>query len=208
MPVHTVEQGEHLSSIAAKYGFQKVSTIWEHPDNADLKSRRKNPHILLPGDKVTIPDKQKKVESRGTTRTHSFQLAGEKLKLKLALRDINDKPRSGLKCTLIVENESKPVTSDGDGNITTEIPKTARSGKLVLPDLEIPLLIGHLDPIEEQSGQVARLDNLGYEAGDPANPDKEIFRSAVEEFQCDQKISVTGDCDAATQAKLKSVHGS
>ena len=207
MPVHTVEQGEHLSSIAAKYGFQKVATIWEHPDNAGLKSQRKNPHILLPGDKVVIPDKQRKEESRGTTKLHSFQLAGEKLKLKLALRDINDKPRSGVKCTLIVEKESKVVTSDGDGIITTDIPKTARTGKLVLPDLEIPLLIGHLDPVEEQSGQVARLNNLGYEAGDPQKPDKEIFRCAVEEFQCDQKISITGDCDPATQAKLKSVHG-
>ena len=56
MPVHTVEQGEHLSSIAAKYGFQKVATIWDHPDNAGLKSKRKNPHILLPGDKVVIPE--------------------------------------------------------------------------------------------------------------------------------------------------------
>lgn len=207
MPVHTVEQGEHLSSIAAKYGFQKVATIWDHPDNAGLKSKRKNPHILLPGDKVVIPDKQRKEESRGTTKLHSFQLAGEKLKLKLALRDINDQPRSAVNCTLIVEKESKPVTTDGDGNITTDIPKTARTGKLVLPDLEIPLLIGHLDPVEEQSGQMARLNNLGYEAGDPQKPDKEIFRSAVEEFQCDQKISITGDCDAATQAKLKSVHG-
>jgi len=52
MPVHTVAQGEHLSGIAAKYGFQKVATIWEHPDNAGLKSKRKNPHILLPGDKI------------------------------------------------------------------------------------------------------------------------------------------------------------
>ncbi len=207
MPVHTVAQGEHLSSIAAKYGFQKVATIWDHPDNAELKAERKNPHILLPGDKVVIPEKQRKVELRGTTKVHSFQLAGEKLKLKLALRDINDRPRAGLSCTLTIEGQAKPVTSDGDGNIATEIPKTARTGKLVLPDLEIPLLIGHLDPVEKQSGQMARLNNLGYEAGDPAKPDKEVFRSAVEEFQCDQKLPVNGDCEGDTQAKLKTVHG-
>jgi Putative peptidoglycan binding domain len=30
----------------------------------------------------------------------------------------------------------------------------------------------------------------------------------VQEFQCDTGLPVTGECDAATQSKLKEMHGS
>lgn len=206
MTVHTVEQGEHLSGIAAKYGFRTINVIWEHASNAALKARRKNPHVLLPGDQIAIPDKQEKIESRGTTETHRFVLVGQKLTLRITLRDINDKPRPGVSCTLTISNESKPVVTDGAGTITTAISKSARTGTLVVQDLDLPLLIGHLDPVEEKSGQLGRLNNLGYEAGEPDSPHI-LFRSAVEEFQCDQKMAVTGKCDTATQARLKRVHG-
>ncbi len=54
------------------------------------------------------------------------------------------------------------------------------------------------------SGQQARLDNLGYFASDG---DDDAFKSAVEEFQCDNSLTVDGDCGPATQAKLKQVYG-
>src|SRR5450432_2358900 len=44
---HIVEQGEHLSKIAADYGFRDSDTIWHYPDNAELKAKRKTPHILF-----------------------------------------------------------------------------------------------------------------------------------------------------------------
>ena len=206
MPIHTVVQGDQLSGIAEKYGFRKVASIWDDPNNADLKAKRKA-HILFPGDELFIPEKQRKIETRPTGDTHRFRVPVEKLKLKLAILDVNGNPRANLDCTLAVEGQTAPVSTGDDGTILREIPKTARKGKLVLPDMEISLMIGHLDPVEEKSGQMARLNNLGYEAGDVGSPDPERFRSAVEEFQCDQDMDVTGDCDDATQAQLKSVHG-
>jgi hypothetical protein len=71
----------------------------------------------------------------------------------------------------------------------------------------IPFKIGDLDPVLETSGQVARLNNLGYFAGDLSNPDPATFQSAVEEFQCDKSLTVDGICGPATQAKLSQVHG-
>jgi hypothetical protein len=208
MPDHTVVQGDHLSAIAEKYGFRLVSTIWDHPKNAALKAKRKNPNILLPGDVLFIPEIQVKAASGGTTAIHKFKAAKEKLKLKLLLLDVNDKPRGGLECGLTIENAATTEKTGGDGSILKEIPKNAQVGRLVLPgEMEIGLKIGHLDPVEAESGQAARLNNLGYEAGDPAGPDPEQFRSAVEEFQCDKEMPVTGKCDAATQEKLKTVHG-
>ena len=78
---------------------------------------------------------------------------------------------------------------------------------LTVHDIEIPLKIGDLDPVEERTGQQARLDNLGYRAGPVGGDNPEQFRSAVEEFQCDQDMKVTGDCDSTTQARLKKAHG-
>ena len=74
-------------------------------------------------------------------------------------------------------------------------------------DREIPLRIGHLDPVEERSGQQARLANLGYYRGGDEPIDEDEFLSAVEEFQCEHKLTVDGKCGPLTQAKLVSVHG-
>src|SRR5262249_8508870 len=80
-----------------------------------------------------------------------------------------------------------------------------------LDDVVIPIKVGHLDPVEEVSGQQARLNNLGYFAGPLEGKTEEenqaLFLSAIEEFQCDHGLRVDGICGPQTQAKLKEVHG-
>jgi peptidoglycan hydrolase-like protein with peptidoglycan-binding domain len=80
-----------------------------------------------------------------------------------------------------------------------------------LNEIVIPIKIGHLDPVEEQSGQQSRLNNLGYFAGPLAAASNEgnraLFLSAVEEFQCEHGLTVDGKCGPLTQAELKQVHG-
>jgi peptidoglycan hydrolase-like protein with peptidoglycan-binding domain len=77
-------------------------------------------------------------------------------------------------------------------------------------EILIPIKIGHLDPVEEVSGQKARLNNLGYFAGPLEGKTEEntaMFLSAIEEFQCDHGLLVDGICGPMTQAKLRQVHG-
>jgi peptidoglycan hydrolase-like protein with peptidoglycan-binding domain len=57
------------------------------------------------------------------------------------------------------------------------------------------------------AGQQARLSNLGYFTGDIDGTDGPEFQMAVEEFQCEQKLTVDGICGPKTQAKLKEVYG-
>ena len=96
-----------------------------------------------------------------------------------------------------------------DGSAKKNIdPTGAKEGDLLVKGFSLPLKLGHLDPAEEFSGQVWRLNNLGYRAGSPASKEDDAFRSAVEEFQCDNSVSVSGICDGATQDKLRTVHGS
>ncbi|MGE5692395.1 MAG: peptidoglycan-binding domain-containing protein, partial [Candidatus Zixiibacteriota bacterium] len=78
---------------------------------------------------------------------------------------------------------------------------------LVPFDVAIPIQIGHLDPIEETSGQKARLSNLGYYFGPLDAQADEKFRIAVQEFQCDNDLKVDGECGPKTQEKLKQVYG-
>lgn len=208
MPIeYIIKQGNHLSGIADQFGFTSYAPIWDHPANAQLKSLRKNPHVLFPGDHLVIPDKAVKSESRATDQLHKFKLPRTPLKLKLTLKDFDDLPIAHIDCELRIEDKIYRVKTDGDGKLEQEIPKSAQSGLLCIPEygIEMPVKIGHLDPVDEKTGWLGRLSNLGYNPGDPGT---EQFRCALEEFQCDYGLPVTGLLDDATKSKLGTVHGS
>lgn len=214
---HTVVQGEHLSSIAHQYGFANYRTIWDDPQNAALKEKRRNPNVLLPGDQLFIPSREAKLVTAATGREHRFVVRRSKLMLRLTLEDLLLKPIAGAQCELTVEGVKFPLVSDAKGRIQQEIPVSARKGVLVIKDAAnrindqvLSISIGELDPVEHPSGQKARLNNLGYFAGTPDQDDELLFQSAVEEFQCDHMgpAAVDGKCGPKTQAQLLKVHGS
>ncbi len=204
---HEVKQGEHLSQIAAHYKFASYTTIWDDPQNAGLKTLRGNPNVLFPGDVVYIPDRLQKSVSCVSGRRHRFKTPVPKLHLRLTLEDFVGQPIAGAACRLSVDARSYDAQTDGKGHIDIEIPQTSRSGTLKVQDLEIPVRIGHLDPVSEESGVRARLTNLGYYRGPDDPVDDMEFRSAVEEFQCDEGLEITGICDGGTLARLEELHG-
>lgn len=207
MAVYEVKQGDHLSSIARKFGFRDIHTIWNDPENADLKNLRVNPNVLFPGDQIIIPDKQAKTESRGTGSSHKFTAPSLKLELRIVAHDINDNAIGNEDCTLQVESQIFKTQSDGDGLIDQKIPVDAINGLLQIVSMDIPVKIGYLDPADTPPGSRERLTNLGYYWGPQDDSDPMALRSAIEEFQCDQKMPVTGKMDTATQNRLKKEHG-
>ncbi len=211
---HTVEQGEFLAAIAAAHGFMSSATIWNHPANCDLKALRVNPNILLPGDQIFIPDKEKKEVRIEAGKSSRFQITREKLKVRLVLEELYSGPLGQAKVEVLVDGASQALTADDDGTVEFDVPPAVKSLVLTIKEegaqqegVAIPLRVGHLDPVEEQSGQIARLNNLGYFAGASDDVDEELFRSAVEEFQCDHKLKVDGVCGPRTQKKLQEIHG-
>ena len=72
---------------------------------------------------------------------------------------------------------------------------------------EYELLIGHLDPLEENSGVVKRLDNLGFIIGS-SKKEEENLKFALTNFQRENKLNQTADADQMTKDKLKHRHGS
>ena len=212
---HIVNQGEHISGIASRYGFGDFLAIWRHPANEDLRKNRPNPHVLFPGDAVFIPKFQPREHVCSTGQRHVFQLRASGLKLRLRLVDADDKPMTGVRCDLTIGGRAIAMTTDGDGCMDRAIPRNAQEGILTIHDpdspfygLAIGVSIGYLDPVEEVSGQKARLRNLGYLFTSDDPEDVSAFLSAVEEFQCDQGLLVDGVCGPATQAMLRRVHGS
>ena len=199
---HVIEQGEHLSGIAAQNGFRNFETIWNDPNNADLRKLR-DPHVLFPGDKLFIPDRAAKNAPGATGRVNQFVVKKQRLFLRLRVRNLDNQLVKNVACELKPESEDAvPGTTNGEGFVQPdkEIPPSEREAALTLrlsngagksadpppPEslLTFDLKIGHLNPETKLSGQQARLNNLGYFAGYTLN-DLEQLLWAAEEFACD-----------------------
>src|SRR3990172_130657 len=113
--IHIVKQGDYLSKIAKQYGFADYKAIWDHPENADFKKKRKNPNILYPGDKLFVPVKEVKEMSVATEQRHRFEVKRSPLKLRLALKDFGFKPLANTKCVLHVDGEQFELMTDANG---------------------------------------------------------------------------------------------
>jgi len=87
MPIdYLVETGDCISSIAYEHGFF-WETIWNHPRNAELKSKRKDPNILQEGDVVYTPDLTLKELPRSTEKRHKFVRKGAPAKLRFRIME-------------------------------------------------------------------------------------------------------------------------
>jgi N-acetylmuramoyl-L-alanine amidase len=204
---HIVQQGDCISSIAAEYGFLPES-LWNDPANAQLKSRRKDMNVLLPGDVVNVPDKRLRSESRATGAKHRFRRKGVPSHLRVRLV-IDDEALAHETYELHVGSQVLKGTTDGAGWLDEPIPPGATDAMLFVGAKRqaIPLQLGTVDPESEVSGAQARLRNLGYYDGDATGELNESTAAALTLFQQRQGLRETGKLDAATQQKLRDAHG-
>lgn len=206
---YVVEQGDCMSSISAQYGFD-WRTLWNHPENADLKSSRKDANILYPGDIVFIPDKAERQESCATDQRHPFVRTGQPETLRIRIYDEFGKPAKNTQYELVIHGvNNRKGTTSGDGELRLSIPPTATEARLFLGEhrREISLYLGGLDPLTETSGIQARLANLGYTPGPIDGLMGPRTRQAIRDFQDQYALTVSGQPDDATRAKLKEIHG-
>jgi hypothetical protein len=202
MPLHTVAQGDCISSIAKQYGVP-WDVLWNHPDNAALREKRKDPNVLYPGDSVSVPDRNVDYEPCATDQRHQFQMKAQKAKLRLRILQ-EDKPRVGEAYRLEIEGFiAASGKIDSSGFVTESLPPGATSGKLYvgtgLTQDVYSLNFGVLDPIDTPEGVAGRLLNLGYGADN--------LKEAISAFQQKEKLPVNGEADDATRARLVSRFG-
>ena len=207
---HKVEQGDCLASIAAKYGFADYKTIWNDAKNEALRTKRKNPNILFPGDIVAIPDKATKTETRPAGASHSFASGSASTALRVVLTDFQDNPLACQKYTLQLTGQTITGTTKPNGLVEATIPSDADSGQLILEGETEPftILLGQLDPIDTISGVQARLNNLGYDSGKVDNIQGPITTAALRAFQTDNSpLAVDGIYGPKTRAVLLDKYG-
>jgi len=130
-----------------------------------------------------------------------------KVFLRLALRDHNNNPVSDTACTLMLKGEELDLTTDSDGLLETELNEGTNEGRLRLDDIEIPLQIQPLAEPDTTEGIQARLNNIGIDVGDIDGKPGPRTRLGIEEFQCENDLTVSGEADPATVDKLREVHG-
>ena len=206
MPRVTINQGDDIAKLAHEYGHFP-DKIWNHPENAALKAKRKTPNQLMPGDEVFVPDLELRQENKATDQKHKFKRKGTPHKFRIQLKRLG-KPRKNEDYVLEIDDKQKTGKSDGEGVIEEWIPGNAKSGRLVLQGGKevIPLRLGDLNPVDEISGIQQRLNNLGFKCGSESGEMDDQTRRALIRFQEAYKLEASGDRDAATIAKLRELY--
>ena len=206
---YVVQPGDCMDSIAFGTGFL-WKTLWELPDNAELKSQR-DPHVLLPGDRVTIPPVRKREDPAVTEQRHKYVKHGTSTLFRLRFLDEELQPRSGLAYILTIDGEVTKGKLDGNGSLSVPIHPNAKQGSIQLqvePDPEnYQLNLGHLDPEASAAGVRARLNNLGFSCSADGDFDADLA-AALKRFQASRELTVTGVLDDKTRQALKQNHKS
>ncbi|MCB2230515.1 peptidoglycan-binding protein [bacterium] len=216
MPDHEVQQGECLSSIAHQHGIQDWRQLWEHPDNAELRTQR-DPHILKPGDIVKIPDSTGPTFSGHSGERGDFRLTqAPPTELRLNLTDNFGEPYEQKEFRVEVGGETIDGRTDQNGQLRCQIPPDAETATVTLwydsstqhPDRKQvwELDLGYLDPVEEISGVQARLRNLGFPIDEINGELDERTQRALKLFQAESQIPITGEIDEATATQLAARH--
>lgn len=208
---HVVRQGESVDSLAVRCGHLP-DTIWNAPENRDLKRVRKDPHILMPGDRLFVPPLEPKEVSVASGSLHRFTVQRPPARLNVQLVDAGA-PRANEPFVLVVDgNAELRGTTDGDGWVDVALPPLARAARLTVGEGEAAvayaLTFRALDPVTEITGVQARLRNLGYREVPLDGQAGPAMTGALCAFQEANGLSVTGTTDQATRDKLLEKHGS
>jgi N-acetylmuramoyl-L-alanine amidase len=210
---HVVKQGECLAAIAARHGFTEWRSIYDHPDNAALRQKRPNPHLLFPGDEVFIPEKTRRTVSAQTGQTVSVTIDVLRRELRLRLHAAPGLPLRNQPWTLRGGGLLLAGETDGDGLLTARLPTHVSRLTVFADGHDWEVLLGHLNPLEDVpdggvSGAQGRLANLGYQPGPADGLLGPRTAAALSAFQREHGLPPTGALDRDTIRKLAEAHGS
>ncbi|MCC6557528.1 MAG: type VI secretion system tip protein VgrG [Polyangiaceae bacterium] len=135
--------------------------------------------------------------------------------LRIRLLDPYLSPYRSKRYILVVAGEQFEDVTDGEGNLSAEVPAHAELGSLTLWVGEFPtgervhwkVRIEDLPPPNTPSGARVRLTNLGYYLGPPVESLDDDLRAAIRQFQIDHGLRPDGLLGELTVAALIRRHG-
>lgn len=185
--------------------------MWQDAKNADLRQKRPDPNILLPGDVLYIPDasdRQPAPFSAPAGSTNSFTAPASTATVTVTLVVVPS-TTSTTTTTGTTTYASRAYTiqelpdltglqTDGNGTATFDAPVTVGTATLVFTDTgeQVALTLGAIDPIDSLSGMFQRLQNLGYigpQAYDNAQEQNNIYLIRAGLLALKGKIDDEGD---------------
>jgi hypothetical protein len=208
---HTVQAGECVASIAFENGHF-WQTLWDHPDNAELREARKNPWILREGDELVVPDLRRKVVTCATDTPNVFKLEGvpEQLRLRFGSPDF---PRRGVRYVLTIDGRDHGGELDDNGELCHFLTPNATRAELTLypegaESERYVLALRGLEPIDTPRGVQMRLRNLQFYRGElDGELGRPEFIAAMQAFQSSAGIEPTAELDDTTRSALLDAHG-
>jgi N-acetylmuramoyl-L-alanine amidase len=207
---YEVRESECLQSIAARHGHL-WKTIWNHGGNAEVKSARKDPMVILPGDRLEIPEIDPGGVSKAQEKRHRFRRRGVPAVLKLQLQR-DGEPRKDEPWWLEIDGQRSEGRTDGEGRIKVPIPPGARSGELRVGEGEHEtahtLDLGMLAPFDTVRGTQQRLRNLGFYEGPPDGKWTEGLKHAIGSFLSTNDFKAEDELSESTLKKIRDAHGS
>jgi hypothetical protein len=198
--LNAAQEGDSVENIAYEEGFF-WKTVWEHPQNADLRTTRKGPHQLVPGDEVYVPELREKDVPAATGRRHTFRRHGVPSTLRLVFRT-EGKPRGGVPYAVEIDGVTVSGVIAGDGSVQVFLVPNAKAGRIRVGeglDAEIfNLQLRQLQPITEPAGLQARLDNLGFGTD---------LVEGVRRYQEARGMAVNGEINDDLRHRIADEHG-
>ncbi len=101
------------------------------------------------------------------------------------------------------------LTTDGNGLVEATVDKSAKDATLDSSGAEVDLTPGGLNPSDDptDAGYKARLYNLGFLWDDTVDDADDEMVIALQDFQAQYSLQVSGQLDDATKAQLLQVYG-
>jgi hypothetical protein len=204
-----VRQSDSAESIAYRHGHI-IDTVWNHPRNEALRTLRRDPHVLLPGDRLFVPDRCRKTVKAATGGVHRFRRRGVPSHLTVVLA-IGQEVLANLHFELEIGGATRSGVTDAEGRISVPVMPDAPHSRLVVDpggrNLAFELALRRLDPITETTGIQGRLRNLGYYQGDVDGLFGQFTLLSVQRFQADHGLPARGEMDEDTRERLLTAHG-
>jgi hypothetical protein len=211
---YVVQPGEGLAAIAYAHGFF-WQTLWDLAPNAALRSARTHQELLLPGDRVTVPELRPKAAACTAGKRHVFRRLAVPARLRFVVAAADGTRFAGKAYVLEVDGARLKGTTGEEGDIDVFASPAAASVVLQvwLATAGYPkigtwtLPVGHIGPIGSIVGVQRRLQNLAFDCGGELGAIGPRTRSALQAFQQRYTLTATGEIDDATRSKLLEVYG-
>ncbi len=208
---HVVGPGEWLGVIASRYGFGHWAQLWEYEANAALRGKRSSPDLVMVGDEVVIPERERRRGATvATNRRVVFQVRPrDRLRLRVAGIGPMLAALGPIDYSLEAGSQRVEGRLEADGQLLEVLlDRSVDTAVLTLMGtVRHEFHVGGLGPAGEERGALARLTNLGYDPPALSSPEERSPAGPVAAFQLRVGLPVTGELDVETVAALRTAYG-